>query len=534
MKEQLSKHIPVREFRQILIWPLRLENPESVSIRHSVADLDASPFWQRLDDPLRHLDADRKALSQAAYQEFVYFHPFVQSFLYGPQAAMQVFRRTDIQAASLDLDNHVTGPFRADLAVDRINLYLFEGGNAVLVVEVSCGCVAPGQSYQGLLRDQGKPRVPGLAHILVILERFRRLYPPYWSDDQAGLSPKSVRWIRPVHDDLCFSPLPLADALAHVGTSRHPPLADHWRALLHPLRFSGKADAGHGEIWTHVVDERAPSMAYVAVDDPHAIEAGDWVRLAMLDEPGQGRNPYSPGFLAEFQAQHCYDRFWDDGDRQFNSRYLMSGYGFVAVGSAGNPFFADHVRQHVRRHYFQMGLIAHFQNAALLTLSDRLAHAVDTLRHGSTDQADQILQDVLAFTHRYWFPDISNHVQARELYDRWRRHLDVEALQAQVMTEAQSLNAFVNGRQATRLNKIAVAGVVPAVVTGALGMNVVVQNGAAYLTKRFGPPANTQAEVQQVQPTPAETAPSLGEWAVLAGAGVLGFLVWRWARRYTR
>lgn len=532
MSTKTSACIQVQEFRQILIWPLRLKDCGNTDIGCTERHLSNSPHWEKVDDPLRHLDPDAAELPDAAYQEFVYFHPFVQSFLYGKNAAMRVFRRTDIQAVRLCLSSGVTGTFEIDLAVDRLNLYLFPGGNAVVALEISCGGVAQGEERLGFVRVANDLRRLNLAHAQVILERFRRLYPPYWDQHGAGLSPMSVRWIGKIAGDTQHTMPDASHCIRHVDTHRRPPLAEHWRWLVRPLRFVGDDAIADDDrhVWTHVVDERIPSLAFLALDDPHAVEPGDWVRLAMLDEAGSAPMPYAPGFLAGFRDKHCYDRHWDDADTAFSSRYLMSGYGFAAIGRAGNWFFANPVRQHVRRHYFQMGLIAHFQNAALLTLSDRLSQAVQALDDDDTDQADAILKDVLAFTQRSWFPDISNHVQAREMYGMWRRNLDVDTLYDQVMAEAKALNEYLASKQAARLNTYAAIAVIPAVLTGALGMNVVVGSGAAYIGERFFPPSPTNtATAETPPPNPA------GEWVVLGLGMAVGLFLWLWLfKRWNR
>ena len=173
---------------------------------------------------------------------------------------------------------------------------------------------------------------------------------------------------------------------------------------------------------------------------------------------------------------HCYDAFWDPAAGK-TTRYLMSGYGFVAVGDAADKFFTDVIREHMRRHYFQMGLIAHCQAAALLTLSERLSHAAEA---GEAQAAD-IHKSVLHFTHHLWFPDVSNHIQGREMFARWRGFLRTEELYAQVMREAQDAYAFHKARterrtadSAANLNLIATVGLALSLVACFLGMNVVV------------------------------------------------------------
>lgn len=477
MKDVQSLFIPVDEFREILIWPFRLAlageggrvEDEVVRVRKA---LGASPLWQKIPDPLGHLSAE----PVAEYQEFVYFHPFVRRFLYGDgdPAPFTLHGRVGVAAVDLSLDNRVTGPFDVRLDVERANLYLFDNGNAVLALEVAAGCVRENEERPARIRSGGDWRPMALAHAQVILERFRRAFPPYWlKNGKAGLSPGMVGWIGEGLE--AWSCMPgAAECVRHVVKHRQPPLASHWARLLEPLDFGG----GPGPRWVQAVDDRIPVMAYVAVPNPEAISRGDWVRLAMLDEADAAVLPYGQTHLREFEARHCHDAFWDPGPGGKTTRYLVSGHGFMAVGRSGDWMFANVVRDHVRRHYFQLGLIAHFQTASLLTLSHRLARAVK--EESDREGRDQdILRDVLDFTHRFWFPQVSGHVQARELYTLWRGHLGVDALHAEVMREAQDLTAYLDGRAdrdaadaAANLNLIATIGLTGSLVAGILGMNV--------------------------------------------------------------
>jgi hypothetical protein len=101
-----------------------------------------------------------------------------------------------------------------------------------------------------------------------------------------------------------------------------------------------------------------------------------------------------------------------------------------------------------------MGLLAQYNKAALLCLSNRLNEAIHERRHhGKSDNKNddtayrehvrQILEDLLEFTHRFRFEGVSNQLQARELYDYWVRHLGLKALHQSVMDEARAAHEFI-------------------------------------------------------------------------------------------
>lgn len=471
-----SQSVLVHELRQILVWPFRLEGGRATNprgLREEAAKALTGGGWTEIPRLLDHLGAPGD--DQGAYQEFVYFHPFVRGFLFGRNGKsdeVRLFRCTDCDRLDATFGAEADG-FTVEFRVERANLYLFDAGIAVLALEIrNDGSVIAADAAAQPMR---------LKHAQIVQERLRRAYPPFWyPNGQAGLMPASVRWRR--QDGQCspdhVPPSP-ADMIGPTLERGEPPLAGHWAALLKPLL------SRNGVHICQVVDDRIPQMLYLRVDDPAAISRGDWVRLANCDEPGDLPLPYSEDFLGDFEARHCYDRHWiRDGDGRLNtgaaSRYLFSGYGFVAVGGERNGFFKNILPTHFRRHYFQLALLAQFEYAALLAESHRLADAEDA------KDVERALKRVLDFTQKYWFVDVSNQIQAREMYALWRSHLNTKALYEQVREEARAAaeyqDATENRRAAdenrsateatTRLTIAALLVAVPSLATSFLGMNI--------------------------------------------------------------
>jgi hypothetical protein len=138
-------------------------------------DFMANGLWQREHDLLMRGD-NLTNVRDSAYAEQVYFHPFVQRFLYGEtqsrqksstgkiaanhnSSPMRLYSRKDIKTVWVNLEEEALS---IDLAVERIHFYLFDHGVAILVVEV-------------------RSKYPlALQHVEELLDRFRRAYPPYW------------------------------------------------------------------------------------------------------------------------------------------------------------------------------------------------------------------------------------------------------------------------------------------------------------------------------------------------------------------
>ena len=383
--------------------------------------------------------------------------------------------------------------------VERLNLYVFDTGVAMVALQVGVSkepCVRP---------VEGASRAMTLADALDFTDYFRRCYIPYWDSYGAGLFPKSVQWGDAKALDVPTAETVLRDFPAgakssHAGAPRLVPVVDWWAKLLpagmQVLRPATETAPTGTTFWNHIVDDRLPAMTYLAVDDPLKISRGDWQRLCFADQAGGSPLPYAAGFMANFEADHCYDRFWygdphNDPVKEEPTRYLVAGYHFAVVGRATstNPdkvepsFFRNLIANHFERHYYQMGLICHFQNAALLAFSDRLSHAVQQfdLKHAQDKfraRINELEAERLKFTHKYWFTGVSNQVQARELYEAWRTHLGVERLYAEVSEEAHATNGWLEqqaqGRSASAseaLGKGAAAVAVVGLPMAFFGMN---------------------------------------------------------------
>src|SRR5262249_50229039 len=89
------------------------------------------------------------------------------------------------------------------------------------------------------------------------------------------------------------------------------------------------------------------------------------------------------------------------------------------------------------------------------------------------------LEIFLRFTQRYWFHEISNQVQVRDLYRMLSGHLGTDALFEEVRDEVKDMSAYLESdtlrRQANtvvRLTVVTVVGLIGTVVTGLFGMNL--------------------------------------------------------------
>ncbi|OQX17684.1 MAG: hypothetical protein BWK76_09875 [Desulfobulbaceae bacterium A2] len=471
----------VRVFRQMLVWPLYL-----VGVGQGQTDIAGDEVAQRLvaagwvEEPDRMLRGGND--QAAAYAEFVYFHPFVQRFLYDSSSPLRLFSCSGV--AALQVDTFLKGEkITACLAIERLHLHLFaEMATVLCVIELSA-------------EDLPLPQAQNL------LDQVRRAYPPYWNDQgHAGHCPGRVVLIDAEGNKVEYSTYTETREQPLDFLRRHgqPQAAEHWRQLLQPFTWERVSqEDGRRIAVRHIMDDRMPHMACLAFEAPCALTRGDMIRLGFADDQGSRTTlPYAEKFLHDFEQRHCYDRFWgeDHEPRWLSTRYVITEYAFTIIGCDDReskwPMFTNEktgILCHFRRHYFQLFLIALLYRASLLILADRLAAKIEDLRRKTSrdrerfaDDARAILEQLQIFTHRYWFAEVSNLVQGKELFQRILREQGTTKLYERVSRASQELNELLetefqrrDAELTARLTVVAAVGLVLSLVTGYFGMETI-------------------------------------------------------------
>jgi CorA-like Mg2+ transporter protein len=468
----------VRQFNHTLLWPvqlqtLRREAGGNVLLYWDNLKRNPAP-WQYVEDAL--LIEDESCL--VGYEEFVYFLPYVQRFLYGvgeegrgAQSSLHIFKRDDVREIHVRLR-----PDDVPLVLDvmRLRLYFFYDIDVALVA----------------LEVAGKDIALDAA--IELMDRLGRPYPPAWdvakegSPVQGAHSPLDVKFIGEDHAVLATSDYQdQGKFLDLVRGERQTPLASHWEYLLLPLKPAYRA--GKAIKYYQLENKRIPIMTFLAFDDPRALSRGDMVRLGFAAKWGESNTlPYSKNFLANFESDNCYDRYWDPDDATsgMDTRFMFCGLAFAMITKTGAG--SASLNRQFRHQFFQIGLIAHFHKAALLSMSNRFSRAVERLRVRDFESVKlfkrhvrETLEVFLRFNHRYWFHEISNQVQASDFFERWSHQLGSDALYAEVREEARDINEYLDADRArkqtdntTRLTVVSACGMVGTIVTGFLGMNL--------------------------------------------------------------
>jgi hypothetical protein len=491
----------VRHLRQVLLWPLRLISTatDDSETRRAPWRLlramgDASPWREQHDE----FTGDAAQFHERHYNEFVAFLPYVQRFLYGEgrsgraddehseRSPMRVFRRHDIAAVRVQPR---AGDAPVTLEVVHIDLYFFYGVDIVLLnVEVA------GDELPLPLAEE-------------LMYRFGRAYPAGWyADGRPQHTLSSCEWLDQQSRVLAASDARERDAfLAHVAEHRAPRIASHWEYVLAPLVNHHSTQEGALR-FRQIEYYRMPMMAYVAVDEPAALTRSDFVRLGLVTGAGDQAQrtdrglPYADAHLNDFEQRYCYDRFWSEAGAAPRTRYLCSGLSLVVIGDAHNEFYRCRTRgvlAQFRHQHYLLFLIAHFQKATLLMVSDQLAEALMAMDLTSPQSIRRFKRRIriafvafLSFTHRYWFHEVSEQAHVKALWKMCRQHLEIEPLYAEVKERIDDMNGYLDAdalrRQANtvvRLTVVTIFGLIGTVTTGFLGMNLLAEADASWARK---------------------------------------------------
>ena len=422
-----------------------------------VGDLQAtlcSAGWKRLaghePDRISAHGLDEEALKDIRYQAYNYFHPFVRRFWFD-QGLVQRFRRSDVEALECTIGDRT-------IVLDAVcDLLYFTPDIAVLVLHLRSRDVLEFQAVQNCL------------------DRLRRIYPPYLDKRHdkypGGHFPNSVElWHGPKKRDavpgfdssqlngLRSEAAELEETAGDVSSHTHL-WAEHWQQLLKPINGAGSVFFAR-----QLGDDRAALASMITLenqsDDPPLhmlIDRGNLIRLCFADEAGSDILSYSKSYLRNFEERFCYDRFWyvDDESTELSSRIMNCGYAFTWLGDSRDKiFFGNHLNGapvSYRHIYVPMAIIAHFQKAALLVTTRRLADLSPYKdRKPSTLDAKKfqaLKAGFIAFTQTYWFEEVTPQEQGIELFEMWRTRLRLQSSYDEMRQELQDIVQFVDSRE---------------------------------------------------------------------------------------
>jgi hypothetical protein len=434
---------PIRDFDVTLHWPVRIEaqgelyqsrsnNTSSPAdwLQACAAWISDTGKWRPVTNTYGECFGSPGSYPEPrqSYQEFVYFHPFIQDLLYErhrPHAEMALLVRNDVRFLEIVLGSRVSLRF----ATPRLQVYLFTTDVAVMLLELT----AP-RRFDGLSK-LWIPTELSLFEAMDVMNQVRRVYPPYWDKTGSpGDSPLSVRLLdadeRQIGPESNFAAQ--ETFCGEVDRHRRPPSAPHLKTLLLPATPWDPPPPGvdrgslpNGIAFRQIADDCIPVQAYLACDHPSAITDPEFMRLTFLDAAGSHWT-YLPAFMSGKEREHWYDRFW-----HYGTRYLFSGYGFVLVTAQGD-FARENLRFHMRHHYCKLFLLAQMQKASMLVMWERLASLTrefgaeahsEASRERHHNRHQWLAADFANYLAVFEFSQVTNVLQGHELFELMRRHL---------------------------------------------------------------------------------------------------------------
>ena len=404
--------------------------------------------WKHLEDPFTDKFGFPALYSDDTkrFAEFAYFHPFIQSVLYESdprKRAMAVLARNDIQQLALDLNDST--PLVAD--VRRAQMFLFVTDLAVVAVQLHVPAARLGSAPGAALRNAFN-----------FADQVRRVYTPYWKGDQPGQTPLTASWrdsannqIGRLGDYRCHSQS--GDALR----DHRLPLVAHWESLISPWRDSAVTPQPSLE-FRQLGDERCHTMVYLSLDRPHDLPEFHHYRMAFLDEADDGW-AYQPQFLRSQAKDIFYDRFWCRIQGWMNTRYMTTGYSFVLLrdGFPGAAYLHDHFQNH----YFFLNLLALMQKSSMLIAWRRLSEILRTYATAEQSEAERrdfhdaqkwLSEDLADYVALFEFSEVSNQLQALELFAMIRKNLGCGKLFEELIRQVEFARNVEQGNYEERMH----------------------------------------------------------------------------------
>lgn len=482
----------VKHFRQTVLWPLQLMPiREDLPIQKHcdyIQTQGLNTVWREVED---EFTGDPSQFHERHYSEFITFLPSVQRFLYGEgtsrgrgisqESPIRVFRRTDVAKVRMTYPDSRTHPIIFDLA--HVDLYFFYDIDLViLAIEIFTDDLA-------------------LADVEDTMLGFARGYPTYWEPEgHGGHCLKKVEWLAKDGTVLAASDYENKEKyLSFACQFRAPCIASHWEFLLEPLVLHHSGKAGllrYRQIGSHLL----PLMSYLAMDNPSLLAREDFIRLGLAAGPDSSDSlPDSEQDVGAFEKRCFYDRYWKKDRVRPGTRFLCSGRVFTQVSDCSASLSATRKTglEQFRHEYFVLFLISHFHKAAMLMLSDRLVDALNRLEPDNLESIrrfrhmiQQILGVFLRFTHRYWFQEVSEHIQVKELFRMTNRHLGTAQLYTEVREAIEDMSQYLDsdvlrrqGETMVRLTVVTTVGLIGMTTTGFLGMNLLAEADGPFMKK---------------------------------------------------
>jgi hypothetical protein len=419
---------------------------------------------------------DRFDISSAAYQDMVFFHPFVRRVFFDSRNEEGASTREALMrcySAPIDRDRPLTWKIddargrTAHADVTDLRLFLFANGIGLLSIGVE------------------RTDIPA-AEALYLNEMMRKVFP---SSDRQRREGRIALRSQLLRQSGGRQEVVATESFEGGGlVDFDPPLSATVRCLLYFLDYEAKQ-------YEQVLDERMIVYSYAAVD-PTSVRsdfAGSpecevlMSRLLYVDRAG-GDFRYDPAFTSAQLRECVYRRWAHEGTLYGFTRYSNITF-TVGVCDRGEHLASEGALIHrmFNTRYYLMALVALFYRATLLSLAERVALVSEELyrsqEKGAISNADvqaanSLRADFLHFSNYWYFDELANKDEEIEHFEMQCEAYRIEHLRSQIEDEVQKLNSFLHERNQVRsteaVNRLAMLSMIlgaGAVLTGYFGMN---------------------------------------------------------------
>jgi hypothetical protein len=437
--------------------------------RHAVVDMIGP--WKRATYTKFDLDS-------RAYQDMVFFHPYVRHVFFDAQrtgenspdeweSLIRVYE-IDVKGKELFLRGGDGRAGHPDMSITSLRMFLFANGIGILAI----GCEAWNISSTEALWAN---------------EMLRKLYPSSGRQNREGRHPNEISLrIKNGGEEKIVSAEDFKSCSLH---GFQPPLSKILTELLYFLDYNAQE-------YEQVLDERMIVYSYGAVDPgscPENFIHSDEYRVLLsqflyVDREQKGFR-YDPEYIHKQMREHIYTRWAHEG-----TFYGFTNYSNISLtlGKQDRGSHAlvegDLIHRMFNTRYYLMAIVALFYRATLLDFAEKSALVSKRLyseqetaggfSHENIDLAHSLRAEFLHFTNYWYFEELANKEEENEHFDLqvkvYRLHGMKEEIEDELGKMNASLNEYYQQRSTDAVNRLAMLSMIlgfGAVVTGFFGMN---------------------------------------------------------------
>lgn len=448
--------------------------------------MDHVGCWRR--DPFGRFDMD-----SAAYQDMVFFHPYVRRVFFdiGEVTARNEEREALLCCYTIPIPKDRKLWFHAEdvrgrsasVQITDLRLFLFANGVGILSIGVESFDLSASEA-------------------LWINEMFRKVYPSSGRQVREARAPSRMQLV--VEQDgnrqiVAEEPFKRGGMIGYL-----PPLAKVITSLLYFCDYSLQE-------FEPVLDERMVVNSYACLNPdsvpPDFIHSKAYKiflsRFLYVDLQGDAYR-YNEDFINKQLPRHLYNRWAHTG-----TYYGFTGYSNVTTALGTSDCDMHTLREGFLIHrmfqsrYYLMALIALFYRATLLDFAERTALVSKRiyrdwedgkLSKGNVRIASDLRAEFLHFSNYWYFDELSNKEEEFEHFTMHCRALRVQSTKNDIDNEIEKMNTLLQSYAASRnteaVNRLAILSLIigaGAILTGYFGMNF----GSAFERIFFHPTAET-------------------------------------------